>query len=104
MYTGLSRETAEQHAKSFQGLTAALFPAPSRCSHGMPTRRCPSSRTSPPPSGPRSAGQFLAQILVHRLVEAGWTLEALSGEPVVAGRDDQHFDPAPLLGEIDQAA
>lgn len=109
VYANLSRETAEEYAKSFEGLTAGTIPGDVeglawRCNEALP-------RFASKPAAERAvvAAQLLSQILVHRLVEAGWTLEALPGEPLVAVKGEQRFAPAPLLaqlarGEIDQAA
>lgn len=109
VYAGLSRETAEQHAESFKGLTAGTIPGDIQVLAWHANKALPQLATKPAGERAQIAGQLLAQILVHRLVEAGWTLEALPGEPVVAVRDEQRFTPAPLLmqlarGEIDQAA
>jgi len=57
----------------------------------------------------RDAISILSLVLALRLHEAGWTLEALPGEPVAAARDGQRFVPATWLrglsaGKLDAAA
>jgi hypothetical protein len=109
VYAGLSRETAEEHAKSFEGLTAGTIPGDIQVLAWHANKALPQLASKPAAERAEIASRLLAQILVHRLVEAGWSVEALPGEPVTAVRDDQRFVPAPLLaklvrGEIDQAA
>ncbi len=109
VYASLSRETAEEHAKSFEGLTAGTIPGDVEVLAWHANKALPRLASKPAAERAQIAAQLLAQILLHRLVEAGWTLEALPGEPVAAVRDEQRFAPAPLLvrlarGEIDQAA
>lgn len=109
VYAGLSQKAAEHHAKSFQGLTAGTIPGdvPTLAWHA--NKALPELASRPAAERAVIAAQLLAQILAHRLVEAGWTLEAMPGEPVVAVRGDERFSPAPQLvalarGELDQAA
>lgn len=108
VYASLSQKAAEHHAKSFEGLTAGTIPDDVETLAWHANQALPELARQPAAERAVIAGQLLTQILLHRLVEAGWTLEALPGEPVVAIRDEQRFAPGPSLaklvrGELDQA-
>lgn len=94
------RKTAKEHAEHVQGMTVGTIPTDLAGLAGWTRAAVSHTGDAPEEALARFAAVTLGQVVLHRLAEAGWSLESLPGEPMAAVSGDDRLAPVLRLQEL----